>query len=242
MRAQQSSSVIAESFRLIWRILTFQATEEELDLLGARHLLVGLPLVWLVGFGRWWDEPRDISLLHRSGLGSVVYVIALAMLLYLIALPLAESKLNYFKMLAFVSFTAPPAALYALPVEMWVSREAAVGVNIAFLLIVSVYRVSLLIWFYVRGLWMGGYRAALCALLPIGAIAVGITYAGFGERIIAIMGGLRDNSPATEAFGAVAMISCFSLFSTPVLLIAWAFSVTQRRQEREVERVRDLLD
>lgn len=227
--------MILESLHLIWRILTFTATEEELDKLGARHLIVGLPLVWLVGLGRWWDEPRDISILHRSGLGSIVYVLLLSTLLYLIAAPLARQRFDLFKMMAFVCFTAPPAALYALPVEMWMDRQSAVMANIAFLSIVSIYRVSLLIWFYLRGLDMDAWHGWIAGLLPIAGIAVGLTFAGFAEQMIEIMGGIREQSAATEAYVAVSMISCMSIWLAPVLLIAWGFAVARVAKEKREE-------
>src|SRR3712207_7552248 len=45
-------------------------------------LAFGLACTWLVGVGRYWDNPRA-SLLQHLGVGSVVYVFALALLLWL---------------------------------------------------------------------------------------------------------------------------------------------------------------
>ena len=59
--------------------------------------------------GRWWDEPGDISMPHRIGLGSVAYIFMLSVLLWLVGLPLRRREWSYQKVLAFVAFTGLPA-------------------------------------------------------------------------------------------------------------------------------------
>ena|SRR5437867_1523572 len=58
------------------RVLTFRASSDELRALNRRHLAVGLFSTWLVGIGRWWEDPR-VGLLQHLGIGSVIYVFAL---------------------------------------------------------------------------------------------------------------------------------------------------------------------
>lgn len=225
------SSLVRE-LRLMFRILAFAAKPEELDELGWRSLAFGLPSVWLVGYGRWWDEPRDISWPHRFGLGSVAYVLILSALLWLIGAGMARRRWSYPKVLAFVCFTALPAMLYAIPVEMFTTARRAVDWNIAFLLLVSVYRVALLLWFYFRGAGLPAAQAWVTGLLPLGLISFGLAVFGMAEGIIEIMGGIRESGRAAEAFAAVTFISCTTIYTTPILLIVYFVMLTNTTLER----------
>ena len=130
-------SGLAEAFKLHFRILTFQASREELEHLDTTHLLMGLAWTWIVGIGRWWDD-RDAYVLQHLGIGSIVYVFALSLLLWLAALPLKPTNLTYFKTLTYVTLTAPPALLYAIPVERWYGVDVANQINAWFLGVVAV--------------------------------------------------------------------------------------------------------
>jgi hypothetical protein len=61
----------------LFRLLTFRASRDELRQFNYRHLALGLMLTWLVGMGRWWEDPHA-SLLQHLGIGSVVYIFLLA--------------------------------------------------------------------------------------------------------------------------------------------------------------------
>lgn len=223
---------IAASLRLMFRILTFTATPEELDALGWPSLAMGIPIVWLVGYGRWWDESLDISFTHRIGLGSVAYVLILAGLLWAVGLPVTRRTWSYGKVLAFVAFTGPPAALYAIPVESWTDPTTAVRLNIGFLTAVSAYRLALLLWFYRRGAGLSFFDAVICGLLPVGFIGAMIAYLGLSEQILDIMGGLRGQSPTVEAYEFVTGLSCSALFGAPVLLVLFGFAIARRFREK----------
>ena len=108
----------------------------------AVHLAFALVLVWLAGIGRYWDHPNPAPL-QRLGLGSVVYVFALSLLLWLIARPLATAELRYVHLLSVVCLTAPLAFLYAIPVERFLTLEAARSVNVGFLAVVASWRVAI---------------------------------------------------------------------------------------------------
>src|SRR3954454_22335388 len=98
--------------RTALRVLTFRASREELHSLDRRHLAFGLVCTWLVGIGRWWDDPGAPLFLHL-GLGSVLYVFILSLLLWLIVWPLRPRDWSYERLLTYVTLTSPPAALYA---------------------------------------------------------------------------------------------------------------------------------
>ena len=70
-----------------FRILTFRASGEELHSLNHRHLALGLLFTWMVGMGRWWEDPQA-GLLQHLGIGSLIYVFALSAFLWLILWPL----------------------------------------------------------------------------------------------------------------------------------------------------------
>src|SRR5687768_3351015 len=80
------------------RIVTFQATYDELLALDRRHLVIGLLFTWVVGMGRWWDDP-GAHLLQHLGLGSVIYVFVVSLFLWLIAAPLRPENWSYQRLL-----------------------------------------------------------------------------------------------------------------------------------------------
>src|SRR5262245_8637083 len=110
------------------RLIFFRASQRELIELNHRHLTIGLVCTWLVGMGRYWDNPR-VGLLQHLGVGSVVYVFVLSLFLWLIIWPLRPRHWSWFRMLAFVTLVSPPAVLYAIPVQMVFSLETANGIN-----------------------------------------------------------------------------------------------------------------
>jgi len=61
------------SFQTALRLLFFRASQSELIQLGWRHLAIGVICTWLVGVGRYWDNPRA-GLLQHLGVGSVIYI------------------------------------------------------------------------------------------------------------------------------------------------------------------------
>jgi hypothetical protein len=114
--------------------------------------------------------------------------------------------------------TAPVAWLYAIPVERWCDPEDAARWNLRLLAVVSVWRVLLMSrvvaviggWPFWKGLGVVLFPASLEAL------AISISNAGFGRRLMAGMGGLR-NSPAEDV--------TFSAFQTAVGLSIAAFAL-----------------
>ena len=131
------TDVIATAFR----VLMFRATGEELRGLDRRHLVLGLSLTWLVGIGRWWEDPRAGALQHL-GVGSLVYVVVLSFFLWLIIRPLS-ARTHYLNTLTYITLTAPPAILYAIPVRSWLDLDVAQQARLWFLAIVTIWRVAL---------------------------------------------------------------------------------------------------
>ena len=55
-------------------VIFFRVSRTELIELATRHLAIGLACAWLVGIGRYWDNPR-VGWLQHLGIGSVVYLV-----------------------------------------------------------------------------------------------------------------------------------------------------------------------
>ena len=48
----------SKSLRPVLRILTLRGRAADYEQLSSAHLLLGLGATWLVGIGRYWDNPR----------------------------------------------------------------------------------------------------------------------------------------------------------------------------------------
>ena len=210
---------LPEIVKSIFRVLTFRATETEMASWGKAHLAFGLLCAWLAGMGRSWDD-AGASLLRKSGIGSIGYVLALSLLLYLIVDPLSESRTRYRHILTFVCFTAPLGMLYAIPVELFTPRETALQINIWFLTIVAAWRVSLLAFYFRRALALSWGEVVLSTLLPLAIIMAPLTILKAANNFFSVMGGLRDNAatdPMTNILGFLGTVSVWAL----IPLVAW---------------------
>jgi hypothetical protein len=173
------------------RLLTFRISREELMRLDTRHLAFGLACAWIVGIGRYWDDP-DASLLQHSGIGSVIYVFALTTFLWALIAPLRPENFSYRGLLTFVALTSPPAALYAIPVERIVPMDVAQKMNLWFLAAVASLRVALLFFYLMRLALLRWYAVLVASLLPLALIVTGLTFLNLERRVINIMGGLSE--------------------------------------------------
>jgi len=214
------------ALRRLGRVLTLRFSRRDIIRLDWRCLTVGLIWVWLVGVGRHWDDP-NAELLQQSGIGSLVYVFLLALLLWIVIRPVAPRPIGYFQTLTFISLTAPPAVLYAVPIQWWVGPVTTIYYNAAALTAVSVYRVALLALFYRRGgqLHIGG--TILTILLPLTFILTVLAATRLGTAIASTMGGLRDQALSSaeqlqQQFDQVILnLSGMSLLAFPLVLLIY---------------------
>ena len=215
------------------RLLAFRLTAEEFRGFGPAHLLFGLACTWVVGAGRWWDDPRA-GALQQTGLGSVVYVFILAGLLWVVALPLRPRRWSYRNVLTFVALTAPPAVLYAIPVEMLYGMEAARGLNALFLFVVASWRVALLVFYLRRGGGLGRFPAVVVTLLPIVAIVFTLTALNLERAAFETMGGIRGERTANDtAYAYLTLLTYLSVLLLPLLVIAYGYLFAQARARVE---------
>lgn len=221
------------------RLLTFRLTQEEFSELRTGHLLFGLISTWIVGMGRWWDDPRA-NLLQHLGAGSLIYIFVLALLLWLVIWPLRPKAWSYVHVLTFVSLTSPPAILYAIPVERFTSLGNARGLNVLFLAIVALWRVALLFFYLYRHAKLGFSSILVAALLPITLIVITLTILNLERAVFNVMGGLRE--PGTANDGAYILLGLLSwlsmllfipLLCSYVALVVMAYSNKHKQKDSE---------
>lgn len=222
------------------RLLTFRLTQEEFSQLGNQHLVFGLFCTWIVGMGRWWDDPRA-NLLQHLGVGSLIYIFALALLLWLVIWPLRPKAWSYVHVLTFISLTSLPAILYAIPVERLTSLGNARQLNVWFLAIVASWRVALLFFYLGRHAMLSFSSMIVAALLPVTLIIVTLTTLNLERAVFNVMGGLREPGTANDsAFVVLMTLAMLSMLLVIPLLIAYvsliitAYSKKDRHEDNEV--------
>ena len=205
-----------------FRLLAFRATSAGPALQWRAYLAFGLVITWLAGIGRYWDNPRA-SLFQHAGLGSVTYVLVLALLLWLVVMPLRPQRWSYRSVLVFVTLTSLPALLYAIPVERFMSMPAAQQANIWFLAVVASWRVALLLVFLRRIARLSWGAVVVTGLLPLTMIVTALWMLNLEHVVFDLMGGLRPEhaSPNDGAYGVLTLITVISMITFPLLLLAY---------------------
>jgi hypothetical protein len=218
-------------FTAWWRFLSFRATRAEMaTLTWQRFLGPALVITWLAGMGRYWDHPAP-HLLQRLGLGSVVYVFALGGLLWTVMVPLRPRGWGYLQTVTFVSLTAPPALLYALPVERWMTLEAATSTNVWFLVVVAAWRVGLLAFTLRRHAALTWPRTLVGCTLPLCFVVSALFVLNLEKAVFAVMAGIQERTANDGAYAILFLLSLISFYAAVPLLIAYL--VLARRARRE---------
>ena len=204
------------------RLLTFRASADELRGLDRRHLAFGLLCTWLVGMGRWWEDPKA-GLWQHLGVGSVAYVFVLALFLWLVLWPLMPGQWSLLNVLIFVSLTSPPAILYAIPVRHGLPLQTAQTVRLWLLAGVAGWRVALLVFYLRRGAGLTGGRWFLAAAFPLLFIVFVLTALNLERVVFDIMGGIRasDRTVNDGAYGVLVLITMVSMLAFLPLLAAY---------------------
>lgn len=233
----------SEVFTTELKFLAFRAVRPDMKRLRWHFLALGMVSSWLAGVGRYWDTP-EAQWWQYAGLGSVVYTLFMAALLFALILPMQPRHWSYLNVLTFVGMTAPPAVLYAIPVERFVAPQTASQVNLAFLLVMSVWRVALL-WRYLRGSAALSFLAAFFALsLPLALILALLGYFQFTAIVMEGMMGSRGGAHAPNLAGrAVVGLGFGALFALPFLFLGYLILAARRdeaaQKRRWLERTTD---
>jgi hypothetical protein len=212
------------------KLLTFQSFKLDTSIF-SRYLVFGLFFTWVCGIGRYWDNPKA-ELWQFLGLGSVVYVFILAFILWLIILPLKPKKWSYKNVLLFVSLTAPPAILYAIPVEQFLSFKSAQQANVWFLAIVAIWRVALLLKYLKNSADLSGLCVLVATLLPLVLIVTVLTLLNLEHVVFKLMAGLGNNEKSANdsAYFALIVITYFSFLISPVLITLYGWFIYKRHK------------
>ena len=226
----QSSFGVGTVFSDALRVLSFRRPSPAIGSHWKAYLAFGLLFAWLAGIGRYWDNPRA-HLWQYLGLGSVAYVFCLAFVLWLLLLPLKPKLWSYKSVLVFITLTAPPAVLYAVPVERFMSLAAAQSTNAWFLGIVATWRVALLLWFLRQLAGLSGVAVVVAALLPLALIVVALSALNLEHVIFALMAGIRPEQRSANdlSYGIVTMLAFLSVLAAPLLLATYAWLVYRAR-------------
>lgn len=218
---------LRELFQVNERLLTFRATQSDFKSYSTSHLYFGLFCTWLVGIGRWWDDP-NAEFVQRLGVGSVAYIFVLATIIWLLVLPLKPRDWSYKHVVIFISFTSLPALLYAIPVEQFTSIGTAVTLNMYFLAVVAIWRVSLLVYYLIKHAALPIFYTLVVTLLPIVTIVVSLALLNLHKVVFNLMGGLRehDKSPHDGEYGVLILLSILSFYGIIPLLISYVGIVT----------------
>jgi hypothetical protein len=212
--------------RFIRRVLSGRFTAADVEATTTVHLGVGLLFTWLAGIGRYWDNPRA-HLLQHLGVGSLVYVVVLSAFFWLLLMPLRPARWSYVKILTFVCAVSPPAILYAIPVEKFLSLGDARRANVWFLAVVASWRVILYVVFLVRYAGLRYLRLVVAALLPLTLIVFGLTALNLERAVFNVMAGL-DPAAGTSADAAYAVLFLLAFLSfrvAPIVVILYVFAI-----------------
>lgn len=219
----------SRSASLALRILTFRASGDDLLSLNKQDLLFGLLCCWVVGIGRWWDDPGASLFLHL-GLVSLVYPFLLGALLWLFILPLRPQQWSYIRLVTFISLTAPPAILYAIPVERLATMDVARSFNAWFLAIVALWRLALLLMFVLKTTKLGVISALIGSYAPILGVVSVLSVLNLQRVVLNFMGGFQgQEGPHDAAFGVLVSLTFFMVAVAPaavliflvMVIIAW---------------------
>lgn len=200
------------------RLLTFRAKNEDLIGLSHRHLLLGLSCTWIVGIGRYYDNPR-VGLLQHLGVGSVICVFVFSLFIWLIVWPLRPAHWHYRRICTFVSLVSPPAILYAIPVEQFFELKISNAINACFLAIVASWRVALLIYFLKRSAQLSWPSTLVATFLPLSFIVVTLATLNLEKAVFSLMGGFSERTSNDAAFAVLQTLSLLAaLLFVPLLL------------------------
>lgn len=216
------------------KLLAFRLSREEFLRLNNRHLAFGLICTWIVGMGRYWDDP-GANWLQHLGVGSIVYIFVLSLLLWLVIWPLKPQTWSYRHVLTFISLTSLPAILYAIPVERFYSLESARMLNVWFLATVAAWRVALLFYYLKRHARLHPFLIVVAALLPLTFIIVTLTALNLERAVFDLMAGIRKNGTANdEAYGVLVFLTFWSVILFLPILVCYLGAIVNVRSASRV--------
>jgi len=185
--------------------------------------------------GRWWDDV-GASVLQHLGVGSIIYIFILSLVLWFEVFLLRPKNWSYIHVLTFVSMTSLPAILYGIPVEKFLSLEAAQFVNLIFLIIVATWRVALLAYYLRVHARLSAFAVAVMTLLPLTAIVTVLTILNLERAAFVSMGGFRGTPTSHDsAYDFLAALTAVSILLFIPLVISYIVLVVLSAGKRDEE-------
>ena len=118
--------------------------------------------------------------------------------------------------------------LYAIPVEKFISLDAANEINALFLAIVASWRVALLVFFLRRLGELGGFSITVATTLPLTLIVVTLSILNLDKVVFNLMGGRIDPSPNDAAYGVLILLSWLSILLFIPLVVCYLVLIVER--------------
>jgi hypothetical protein len=198
-----------------------------LGFLNRRFLIIGLLVTWIVGMGRYWDDP-GAHLLQHLGVGSLIYVFVMALIIWLVVHPYGNPEWRYGHVLTFVTLTSFPAIFYAIPVELYFDVDTSATMNAWFLAVVAAWRMALLFFFLRRFANLTRFATVVTALLPVCLIIVALTFLNLERAVFNIMGGIREKTSKDTAYKILVLLTVLSFYGAIPLLIAYTVAIVKK--------------
>jgi hypothetical protein len=124
---------------------------------------------------------------------------------------------------------APPAILYAIPVERLFELPVAQSINVWFLAIVAVWRVALLVFFLARQAGLGWARVVVGTALPLTLLVTALTVLNLERATLDLMAGRHGPAgPNDAAYEVLASLTLFSVLAFVPVAIVWIILVARR--------------
>jgi hypothetical protein len=162
-------------------------------------------------------------------------VFVLAALMWIIVKPVAPERYTYAGILTFITLTSPPAVLYAIPVEKWMTLKEANLMNLRFLGIVALWRLVLWMHYLRRHGQFRMWMVFSAAAVPLAAIFIVLASLNLHHVVFNIMGGIREADKSSQD-AAYEMLFVLSYLSVPVSVLAslgWLAMILQSRRDRK---------
>ena len=215
------------------RLLSFRRPRAMFGDQWIAYLVCGLAITSIVGMGRYWNNPHA-ELWQRLGLGSVAYVVLLALVLRLLLIPFKPSACTLRNVLLFLLMTAPPGLVFLMPVESFLSlRRAQLG-NAVLLGLVALWRFALLFWFLRVIAGLSGMPLVVASLTPLVFIVAALALLNLEHVAIDFLNGVRPEqySPYDLNYSIITVLSFIAVFVAPYLLAAYAWAWCRRGRIR----------
>ncbi len=222
------------------KFLCFLPVRPDMKRLGLHYLFLAVGTAWLAGLGRYWDHP-SAQWWQYAGLGSVAYIFVLALIMWLLFMPLGPKNWSYRNVLTFVGMTSPPAILYAIPVERFMDLAAAESINVYFLAIVALWRVALFVLYLTRSAQLKLNVVLMTAPLPMALVIATLAMLNLEQAVFNVMAGLHDaNRTANDgAYFILLMLTVLSVYGSPILLMMYLVQIGKTRPPKALEKETD---